>query len=294
MAHVRAHVPELTVDSGGVAARTWELSEFLVDRLEVTEVGSGFVGSLTYHPTCPRFGCWRWGSGRSPCCRRCPVRTRPLDERRSAAASAGRFAIKNAQVSSAMLADKLRRVEETGASAVCACDASCLLHIRGGLERRGSAGARRAPGRGARLVRAAASRSALPVSFEEAAPAALEDAQTRAGRAARDDLDPRQAGSGRIRGDGLGGLAWPEAIRDSALARLDELLVVLEGAVTSAGGEVHWAADAARPNEIVVRLVSATGAREVVKVKSRRPTRSASTTCSARPGSRRSRPTWPS
>ena len=51
----------------------------------------------------------------------------------------GTFAIKNAQVSSAMLVDKLRRVEETGADAVCACDASCLLHIRGGLERRGSA-----------------------------------------------------------------------------------------------------------------------------------------------------------
>ena len=37
-----------------------------------------------------------------------------------------------------MLADKLRHVEATGASAVCACDASCLLHLRGGLERRKS------------------------------------------------------------------------------------------------------------------------------------------------------------
>jgi L-lactate dehydrogenase complex protein LldE len=37
-----------------------------------------------------------------------------------------------------MLADKLRRVEETGAGVVCACDASCLLHIGGGLERRRS------------------------------------------------------------------------------------------------------------------------------------------------------------
>jgi L-lactate dehydrogenase complex protein LldE len=37
-----------------------------------------------------------------------------------------------------MLADKLRSVEHTGSAAVCACDASCLLHIGGGLERRGS------------------------------------------------------------------------------------------------------------------------------------------------------------
>ena len=48
------------------------------------------------------------------------------------------FAVRNADVSTAMLADKLRRIEETGAGVVCACDASCLLHIGGGLERRGS------------------------------------------------------------------------------------------------------------------------------------------------------------
>ena len=72
-----------------------------------------------------------------------------------------------------------------------------------------------------------------------------------------------------VSGGGLVGLRLAgEAIRDSALARLDELLVVLEGAVTSAGGEVHWAAGAGEADEIVVRLVSATGAREVVKVKS--------------------------
>jgi L-lactate dehydrogenase complex protein LldE len=37
-----------------------------------------------------------------------------------------------------MLAAKLRRIEETGAQGVCASDASCLLHLRGGIERRGS------------------------------------------------------------------------------------------------------------------------------------------------------------
>ena len=51
----------------------------------------------------------------------------------------GTFAVKNPDVSTAMLADKLRAVEATGAGAVCACDASCLMHIRGGLERAGSA-----------------------------------------------------------------------------------------------------------------------------------------------------------
>jgi L-lactate dehydrogenase complex protein LldF len=58
------------------------------------------------------------------------------------------------------------------------------------------------------------------------------------------------------------------AIKDSVLSRLDELLVQLEEAVTARGGTVHWARDAAEANAIVTSLVQATGADEVVKVKS--------------------------
>ena len=58
------------------------------------------------------------------------------------------------------------------------------------------------------------------------------------------------------------------AIKDSVLANLDELLVQLESEVTRRGGTVHWARDAAEANAIVTSLVRATGADEVVKVKS--------------------------
>jgi L-lactate dehydrogenase complex protein LldF len=118
-------------------------------------------------------------------------------------------------------------------------------------------------------VSAAASRSAVPVPFEKAAPAALEDAQTRANvlRATTSIRAKRAAVVSEVPDWAELRLAG-EAIRDSALVRLDELLVALEAAVTSAGGEVHWAADAGEANEIVVRLVAATGARELVKVKS--------------------------
>jgi L-lactate dehydrogenase complex protein LldF len=58
------------------------------------------------------------------------------------------------------------------------------------------------------------------------------------------------------------------AIKDSALHRLDTMLAQLEAAVVRAGGVVHWAGDAADANRIVVDLVRATGAFEVVKVKS--------------------------
>lgn len=57
-------------------------------------------------------------------------------------------------------------------------------------------------------------------------------------------------------------------IQDEALAQLDVHLERFEREVTAAGGVVHWARDAAEANAIVVRLVGATGARDVVKVKS--------------------------
>jgi len=59
-----------------------------------------------------------------------------------------------------------------------------------------------------------------------------------------------------------------EAIKADTLSRLPELLVQLEEQVTAAGGTVHWARDAIEANAIVISLVQATGANEVVKIKS--------------------------
>ena len=57
-------------------------------------------------------------------------------------------------------------------------------------------------------------------------------------------------------------------LKAATMARLPELLEQLEQQVTARGGVVHWARDAAEANAIVTRLVKATGADEVVKVKS--------------------------
>ncbi len=58
------------------------------------------------------------------------------------------------------------------------------------------------------------------------------------------------------------------ALKERVLRHLDDYLVQFEAAVESAGGRVHWARDAAEAGAVVRRLVEATGAREVVKVKS--------------------------
>ena len=62
--------------------------------------------------------------------------------------------------------------------------------------------------------------------------------------------------------------AAAKAIKDHTLANLDTYLLRLEENVARAGGHVHWAQDAAEANAIVAGLVRATGADQVVKVKS--------------------------
>ena len=123
----------------GVPARTWELSQFLVESLGVEDVGSRFEGSVTYHPTCHSLRLLRVGEAPQRLLRAVPgLELVELREAEECCGFGGTFAVKNADVSSAMLDEKLGNVLATGAAAVCACDASCLMHIGGGLRRRRS------------------------------------------------------------------------------------------------------------------------------------------------------------
>ena len=122
-----------------VAAHTYELTEFLVDVLKVTDVGAYYPHTVTYHPTC--HGLRMLGLGDRP--RRLLERVRGLELRELEGAEeccgfGGTCAVKNGAVSSAMGADKARHIEETGAGVVCTVDNSCLMHIGGTLSRRGS------------------------------------------------------------------------------------------------------------------------------------------------------------
>lgn len=119
--------------------KTYELTEFLVDVLGVTDVGAYFPHSVTYHPTC--HGLRMLGLGDRP--RRLLEAVRGLELRELPGAEeccgfGGTFAVKNAAVSSAMGEDKVRAITGTGAAAVCTVDNSCLMHIGGTLSRQGS------------------------------------------------------------------------------------------------------------------------------------------------------------
>ena len=133
---VRDLYPGLHRWTVSVARGTYELSEFLVDVLGVTDVGAYFPHRVTYHPTCHSLR--MLGVGDKPLRLLRAVRGLdlvPLPEEQSCCGFGGTFAIKNAETSTAMLADKVNHVLGTGARVLTAGDNSCLMHIGGGLSR---------------------------------------------------------------------------------------------------------------------------------------------------------------
>ncbi|HWO65825.1 MAG TPA: (Fe-S)-binding protein [Umezawaea sp.] len=121
---------------GSRPAPTYELSEFLVDVLGVTDVGAYFPHRVTYHPTCHSLR--MLGVGDKPLSLLRAVRGLDLvalPDAESCCGFGGTFALKNADTSTAMLSDKMRHVLDTGSEVLTAGDNSCLMHIGGGLSR---------------------------------------------------------------------------------------------------------------------------------------------------------------
>jgi L-lactate dehydrogenase complex protein LldE len=145
VAMVREQYPRLAADTGDaglveaverVAPRVYELSEFLVNRLGVEDVGAYYPHRVTYHASC--HGLRLLGLAEPPLRLLRQVRGIDLVELRGAESCCGfggTFAVKNADVSAAMLADKLNAVLDTEAEVCTALDCSCLMHIGGGLSR---------------------------------------------------------------------------------------------------------------------------------------------------------------
>ena len=119
-----------------VAARTYELSEFLIDVLGVEDVGAYYPHRVTYHPTCHALRLLRVGDRPIRLLRQVDgIDLVDLPDATTCCGFGGTFALKNADVSTAMLADKMRNITATGAEVCTAGDSSCLMHIGGGLAR---------------------------------------------------------------------------------------------------------------------------------------------------------------
>src|SRR6476659_3589622 len=135
---VREYYPALAEEAGDpglaravaeVAPRTHELSVFLADVLGVTDVGGYFPHRVTYHPSCHSLRMLRAVRG---------LDLADLPDAEACCGFGGTFAVKNADVSAAICADKVAAVRMSGAEVLCAADNSCLMHIGGALDRQRS------------------------------------------------------------------------------------------------------------------------------------------------------------
>ncbi len=145
--HYHPTVARLAADSGTdrqlpdrvavTADRVYELSEFLVDVLGVTDVGAYFPHTVTFHPTCHSKRLL--GVGDRPQRLLAAVEgvaLYPLPRQDECCGFGGTFAVKNPDTSVAMGDDKVRDVVGSGAEVLTSADTSCLMHIGGLLSRK--------------------------------------------------------------------------------------------------------------------------------------------------------------
>lgn len=143
---VRHHYPQLFDDDDSwrqraeqVAAKTYELTQYLVDVLGVDDLGAHYDGKITYHDSCHLL-------------RNLRVKDQPRRLLRNVSGAdfvemydsdkccgfGGSFAVKYAEISAAMVEDKVNNIIDSGADTVVGCDMGCLMNIQGMLSRKGS------------------------------------------------------------------------------------------------------------------------------------------------------------
>ena len=143
---VRHHYPELFDDDDPwlqrarqVAAKTYELTEYLVNILNLDDLGAHYDGKITYHDSCHLL-------------RNLRIKDQPrrlLDKVSGAelvemkdsdkcCGFGGSFSVKYAEISAAMVEDKVNNIIDSGADTVVGCDMGCLMNIQGMLSRKGS------------------------------------------------------------------------------------------------------------------------------------------------------------
>jgi L-lactate dehydrogenase complex protein LldE len=143
---VRHHYPQLFEDDDPwlqrakqVAAKTYELTEYLVDVLGVKDLGARYDGKITYHDSCHLLRNLRIQSQpRKLLSKVSGAEFIEMHDADRCCGFGGSFAVKYADISSAMVTDKVNNIVASGADTVVGCDMGCLMNIQGMLNRVGS------------------------------------------------------------------------------------------------------------------------------------------------------------
>jgi L-lactate dehydrogenase complex protein LldE len=120
-----------------LAARTFELGDFLVNQLKVVDVGAAFAGSVTYHYACHLRALGLAGEHETLIHNVRGLTYLPLARQDQCCGFGGSFSVRYPQVSGAMVNDKAQCIVRTGADAVVSTDTGCLMNIGGRLRRQG-------------------------------------------------------------------------------------------------------------------------------------------------------------
>lgn len=142
---IRAHYPELFRDDPatlkrieGLASRTYELTDFLVNVLKLDSVPGDFKGTVTYHDSCSGLRELNVKAQPRALLARLPGATLvEMNEAETCCGFGGTFSLKFGEVSTQLADNKCANACATGVDAIVGGDLGCLLNIEGRLRRRG-------------------------------------------------------------------------------------------------------------------------------------------------------------
>lgn len=142
---VKVHFPRLFEDDPAeraravaLAARTHELTDFLVNVLKIETVPGRFAGSATYHDSCSSYReLGIYDEPRRLLAKLPGLELREMDESMTCCGFGGTFSLKFGEISTRLADDKCGNACATGADAIIGGDLGCLLNIEGRLRRRG-------------------------------------------------------------------------------------------------------------------------------------------------------------
>jgi L-lactate dehydrogenase complex protein LldE len=131
--------PDMLARAQRVAARCREFSQYLAEAAPAG-VGGRLTATVAFHPSCHLLrGLGVRDQPKAALDAVTGVRQAAVHEQEECCGFGGLFSVKNADISGGMLERKIAAIEASGADRVVSCDLGCLLHIGGGLHRRGSA-----------------------------------------------------------------------------------------------------------------------------------------------------------
>ena len=130
--------PEMLAKAKAVGKKTFELTQYLVDELHLSNIGSEFNGSVTYHDSCHLTrGLTINAQPRTLLRHINGLEFIEMKDSDTCCGFGGTFAMNYPDISTAMVDDKIENILASGAQVVTGCDISCLMNIQGRLSRRG-------------------------------------------------------------------------------------------------------------------------------------------------------------